>query len=53
MTNTNLFATIARVVAAVATSVLTGATAGAFLARKPLLVPVEQRHQPYARPSGR
>jgi hypothetical protein len=53
MKNTNLFATVARVVAAVATSVVTGATAGAFLARKPLVVRVDQRHQPYVRPSGR
>ncbi len=50
MDNTNLLATLARAVAAVVTSVLTGATAGAFLARKPLLVRVDQRHQPYARP---
>lgn len=30
-----------------AASILTGAGAGALLARKPLLVPVQQRHQPY------
>ena len=29
--------------------ILTGAGAGAILARKPLLVPVQQRHQPYGR----
>ncbi len=50
MDNTNLLGTLARAVAAVATSVLTGATAGMLLARKPLLVRVDQRHQPYVRP---
>lgn len=32
-----------------ALAVLTGAGAGAILARRPLLVPVQQRHQPYGR----
>jgi len=50
MDSTNLFATIARGVAVFATSVLTGATAGALLARKPLVVRVDQPRQPYARP---
>jgi hypothetical protein len=40
MTNTNRTDTLLRTVVAVATSVLTGATAGALLARKPLVVRV-------------
>jgi hypothetical protein len=48
MTDKTLLGTVARGAIAVATSVLIGARAGAFLARKPLLVPVHQRHQPYA-----
>jgi hypothetical protein len=40
MTNTSSLATFRRAVVAVATSVLTGATAGALLARKPLVVRV-------------
>lgn len=50
MEETNVIATLRRAVAAVATSVLTGATAGVLLARKPLLVRVDQRHQPFDRP---
>ena len=41
--------TVVRGAVAVATSVLIGAGAGAILGRKPLLVPVQQRHQPYGR----
>lgn len=49
MTNKNVLGTIVRGAIAMATSALIGARAGALLARKPLLVPVDQRHQPYAR----
>lgn len=45
MTNTSVLGNVIRGFIAV----LTGAGAGAILARKPLLVPVEQRHQPYGR----
>lgn len=49
MRNKSVLATVVRGAVAVATSVLTGAGAGVILARKPLLVPVQQRHQPYGR----
>ena len=49
MRNKNVLETVVRGALAVATSVLTGAGAGALLVRKPLLVPVQQRHQPYGR----
>ncbi len=49
MRNKSVLETVVRGAVAVATSVLTGAGAGALLARKPLLVPVHQRHQPYRR----
>ena len=42
---------IVRTLVAVATSILTGATAGAALARKPLVVPVE-RPRTARRPGG-
>ena len=45
MTNTRVLGNVIRGFIAV----LTGAGAGAILARKPLLVPVQQRHQPYGR----
>ena len=38
MTKSNLMSRLARAVVAVATSIVTGATAGAALAHKPLLV---------------
>ena len=50
MTQSNRMDTFVRAVVAVATSVLTGATAGALLARKPLVVRVDQRRR---YPSGR
>lgn len=37
---------VARTIVAVATSVLTGATAGAALAHKPLVVPVRRERRP-------
>ena len=46
MRNKSVLETVIRGALAVATSVLTGAGAGALQARKPLLVPVQQRHQP-------
>jgi hypothetical protein len=49
MRNKSVLETVVRSAVALATSVLTGAGAGAVLARKPLLVPVQQRHQPYGR----
>jgi hypothetical protein len=49
MTKENVLGTVVRGAIAVATSVVIGARAGASLARKPLLVPVHQRHQPYGR----
>lgn len=49
MRNKSVLETVVRGAIAVATSVLTGAGAGALLARKPILVPVQQRHQPYGR----
>lgn len=49
MTNNSLLGTVVRGAVAMVTSVLAGAGAGALLARKPLLVPVQQRHQPYGR----
>lgn len=49
MSNKSVVGTVVRGAVAMATSVLTGAGAGAILARKPLLVPVQQRHQPYGR----
>lgn len=49
MKNKRVLETVVRGAIAVATSVLTGAGAGAILARRPLLVPVQQRHQPYGR----
>ena len=49
MRNRSVLQTVIRGAVAVATSVLTGAGAGALLARKPLLVPVQQRHPPYGR----
>lgn len=39
---------LVRAVAAVATSILTGATAGAALARRPLVVPVDRPRQPFS-----
>ena len=50
MTNTDRMDTFVRAVVAVATCVATGATAGALLARKPLMVRVDQRRR---YPSGR
>lgn len=50
MTQSNRLDTFVRAVVAVATSVFTGATAGALLARKPLAVSVDQRRR---YPSGR
>lgn len=50
MTHTDRMDTFLRAVVAVATSVITGATAGALLARKPLVVRVDQRRR---YPSGR
>ncbi len=50
MTHTDRMHTLVRAVVAVATSVVTGATAGALLARKPLVVRVAQRRR---YPSGR
>lgn len=47
MENKSFSATVLRGAIAVATSVLTGAGFGALLARKPLLVPVQDQHQPY------
>ena len=47
MTNKGVLETVVRGAVAVATAVLTGAGAGAALARKPLLVPVQQQHQRY------
>ena len=38
---------VVRALVAVATSVLTGATAGAALARRPLVVPVDRPRRPY------
>lgn len=49
MTNRGVLETIVRGAVAVVTAVLTGAGAGAALARKPLLVPVQQQHQRYGR----
>lgn len=49
MRNKSVLETVVRGAVAVMTSVLTGAGAGALLARKPLVVPVQQRHQPYGR----
>ncbi len=49
MTNKSVLETVVRGAVAVATSVLTGAGVGAILGRRPLLVPVQQRHQPYGR----
>ncbi len=43
MRNQSLIATVTRAAIAVATTVLTGATAGALLARKPLVVRVDDR----------
>ena len=45
MTKTDRMDTIVRAVVAVATSVVTGATAGALLARQPLVVRVDQRRR--------
>jgi len=47
---TNRMDAFVRAAVAVAASVVTGATAGAFLARKPLVVRVDDRR---AYPSGR
>ncbi|CAA9261631.1 MAG: hypothetical protein AVDCRST_MAG10-2780 [uncultured Acidimicrobiales bacterium] len=49
MRNKSVLETVVRGAVAVVSSVLAGAGAGAILARKPLLVPVQQRHQPYGR----
>jgi hypothetical protein len=38
---------VVRALVAVATSVLTGASAGAALARRPLVVPVDRPRQPF------
>ena len=43
MKTTKAFRRMTRAVAAVATSILTGAGAGVVLARKPLVVPVDRR----------
>jgi hypothetical protein len=45
MNNSNLLGPLGRAVVAVATSVLTGATAGVLLARKPLVVRVDQQRR--------
>jgi hypothetical protein len=39
---------VVRALVAVATSIITGATAGAALARKPLVVPVDRPRRPAA-----
>ena len=49
MRNKSVLETVVRGAVAVVSSVLAGAGAGAILARKPLPVPVQQRHQPYGR----
>lgn len=49
MRNKSFLETVVRGAVAMAASIFTGAGAGAILARKPLLVPVQQRHQPYGR----
>ena len=40
------YSKVVRTLVAVATSILTGATAGAALARRPLVVPVDRPRQP-------
>ena len=49
MSNKSVLGTVLRGAVAMAASILTGSGAGAMLARKPRLVPVQQRHQPYGR----
>lgn len=49
MWNKSFLETVIRGAVAMAASIFTGAGAGAILARKPLVVPVQQRHQPYGR----
>ncbi|HET7720227.1 MAG TPA: hypothetical protein VFK43_09690 [Acidimicrobiales bacterium] len=49
MRNKSVLETVVLGAVAVAASILTGAGAGALLAGKPLLVPVQQSHQPYGR----
>lgn len=49
MTKSKPMGTVTRTVVAVVTSILTGAGAGAALAHKPLLVPVDDRRRPVRR----